>query len=237
MYRNIPGASTAVWAPVVANADLYKDLQIALGRLPLTLVTTVKRACSFKSLPVSRHFLKKRSGCSLLQSYIGNLRRTISNLCAAQSAATAEDDDRTADAHDEVAFVLSFPTTDFEFALHRGFGHALDALENDLCELREMLQNEKTCKSDVAPLIYECKRILRKANTLRWLVRVFVFTCLPFLTGEWALQADETDVLRTSVDSCLTRGRRRLDARHRCLAGEFWHHPTVYSVLQKIRLR
>lgn len=230
LYRDLPGGSCVIWAPLPECAGSYDELQQMLGRLPQLLVTVVKKSCSFKEVPVSRRFLAKRAGCSLLLSFVATFRQVMSRINRPHVVG------RCVTAHDEINFSLTFPGGNFENCFHRGFGHALDTLENDLCELREMLQNEKPGKSDVAPLIYECKRILRKANLLRWAVCVYLFTCLPLLNGQWIRTADGTETLKTTIDQSLRQGQRLLESLT-SLPEQFWHHPHVFSVLERIRLR
>lgn len=230
IYRDVPGGSSVIWAPLPDSSADLDELQQTLGNLPLLLVTVVKRSCSFKDIPVSSRFLVRRNGCSLLISFIAKFRHIMARLNRHTVVC------RCVEAQDEVNFTLKFPDSNFEHCLHRGFGHALDTLENDLCELREMLQNEKPAKSDVTPLVYECKRILRKANLLRWVVCVFLYTCVPLLNGQWLRAAGDCDDLKTAVDQSLLQGTRQLQLLG-SLPEQFWHHPQVLSVLEKVRLR
>lgn len=220
IYQNLPGTPAVTWSPQLSSVDLYKDLLLALDQLPELLLTTLKRSGTFKTTPVTAEFRAKRQGLSLLQAFIAQWRSLIT-----RQQPNLPDPDFLSGLRDEFNFTLAFPGAEVDHSLHRGFGHALDTLENDLCELKDMLTS-----ADVASVLYNCRRILRKANLLRWTVSVFLYTCVPLIEQAWPRTAS----LQQSLDLCVLRGFARLEQLE-CLVERFWSHRKVQSALTSVQ--
>jgi len=235
LYRNLPGGTSTYWAPLTRDTRSYRELDRTLAMLPAALITMIKRACTMPSLPTSRTFLAERRGIGTLQTYIARLRSVLNKLLAHNTENEYSDDlNRLAGVRDEYNLELEFPSNQFENGFHRGFGHCLNTLENDLCELREMVQNHMDNRGDIVPLVYECRKIARKANLLRWTVNVFLEICVPLVTENWTLGAADAENALISVETTIARGRHRLNDLV-CLASSFWRHKTVCSALEKLQ--
>jgi len=235
IFRDLPGSASNTWCPMTRDSLSYRELDQTLLMLPSVLVTVVRRVCSFITFPTTRKHLAERRGIGALQTYLGRLRAAIDRVNYRDPSRDYQDDlERLADIRDEFCLELPFPSSQFENCFHRGFGHAMATIENDLCELREMAQNPKRQKSDLVPLIYECRRILRKANLLRWAVNVFLEICLPLTCEHWKTAASDPENALLSAESVVLQSMDRLKELS-CLASAFWHHKTVCSALEKLR--
>lgn len=226
IYRDVPGSPTVFWKPNPDNADVYADLKNTLDQLPRLLVTVVKQYCGANRGP-SAELSSQRRGSSLVQSFVAQLR-----CLSSRHQPDRPSPDSVTDVKDELYFVASLPTEDVDFSLFRGMGHALNSLENDLSELSEMLQSERNRPSDVASVVYDCRRILRKTNLVRWVICVYLYTCLPLLNYAWSSQEN----LRDHVHYCVQTNLDRLGQLD-CLVHPFWNHRAIDSALNNRRLQ
>ena len=222
IYRNCPGSPPVFWKPSPEHADFYSSLKKSLELLPRVLVTVVKRSCNVREKAVP--YSTRRQGSSLVHLLVHQIQQLNS-----RPPPTQPTQEILTEVRDELTFVATFPTTEYDYSLYKGLFHAMTSLENDLQELREMLLNERNNQSDVAAIVYDCRRILRKANLIRWVVSVFLYTCLPLLNQPWSSPQND---LQEHLLYKVRQGLERL-GQLECLVQPFWNHRSVKSALRE----
>ena len=216
LYRTASTSPPVFWKPSIEEVETYVNLQQTLESLPRVLATVVKKSCSASD----KSYEARQRGTSLLHLLIDQLHRLNSRVQTRKIA-----HDVLKDARDELTFIASFPTTDYDYSIFNGVGHAAITLENDLRELREMLLNDRPKQTDATAIVYDCRRILRKANLLRWVMCVFLYTCLPLFNQPWSLPQPN---LQEHIQYRVRQGLDRL-RQLECLVQPFWNHRAVKS--------